>query len=904
MLIVWLAYVSCGGLAVVCAPPGQQIAPLYLPAGLALAFVDTWGLWMLLPIALGGLTVDGAAMWALHGPSAWPQWLPVAAVCGAGAALMAGLSWRWVGGGHIHSLQLDTPRAIGRFLLWGAALGCTLNATLSVGALALGGWIPWSAAPQAAAAWWGGDMMGVVLGTPIGLALIGRPRTSWRPRLGPVAAPLAVATLVLGSAAYSIGHARFQHEAERFSHDANAWIDLTQLKLATYADALLAQRSLAAATLASAPESGERFAQVASPWLAKLPGARSLLWLERDHAEGRTAQGARPEAGEVVNEAARVRWTAPPRDGSSWRGWDALAHPETRQAYERARRDNQVTVSAPLSGASPQARPELLLFHAAYRGEPYTPQARLAAHVGTVALAIDLNEMGNALLPGRPDYLGACLIDVQAQAVLAGPAQCANLSQAAAHHMSRTLDFGGREWRFVLWNQLPVTTETAGLNSWAMISVGVGFVTALGALLLVMTSTAQHLELARDEALSQRQVAERANQAKSEFMSRMSHELRTPLNAVLGFAQVMAMDQREPLSPSQQGRLEQIQQAGWHLLAMIDDVLDIARLDIGALRLQTAPLPIGQELQTAIQLFAPDARKAQLTLHTPTDCPAHWHVMADASRLRQILGHLLSNAIKFNQPGGQIWLTVSEQGEPGHRVLSIRVRDDGLGLNDEQLSQLFQPFNRVGREHGPTEGRGIGLAISRHLAHLMGGELSALGQEGQGAEFQLNLPLCAPPVAVRDEATPPTGAGATTDPDVAGRHSASRHVLYVEDNATNSEVLRAALADRPGLTLTVAETSEDGLAVVHDRLRGQRPELILLDVHLPDASGLELLSLLKSNPDTQRIPVIMVSADALPEQIDAALAAGAACYLTKPVQLSTLLSMMDELLAQPIRSAA
>jgi len=279
-------------------------------------------------------------------------------------------------------------------------------------------------------------------------------------------------------------------------------------------------------------------------------------------------------------------------------------------------------------------------------------------------------------------------------------------------------------------------------------------------------------------------------------------------------------------------------------------------------------------------------------------------VMADASRLRQILGHLLSNAIKFNQPGGQIWLTVSEQGEPGLRVLSIRVRDDGLGLNDEQLSQLFQPFNRVGREHGPTEGRGIGLAISRHLAHLMGGELTALGQAGQGAEFQLNLPLCAPPVAVREEAAQATSASTTTGTDGATRPSATRHVLYVEDNATNSEVLRAALADRPGLTLTVAETSEDGLAVVHDRLRGQRPDLILLDVHLPDASGLELLSLLKSNPDTQRIPVIMVSADALPEQIDAALAAGAACYLTKPVQLPTLLSMMDELLAQPIRSAA
>jgi CheY-like chemotaxis protein/nitrogen-specific signal transduction histidine kinase len=410
-----------------------------------------------------------------------------------------------------------------------------------------------------------------------------------------------------------------------------------------------------------------------------------------------------------------------------------------------------------------------------------------------------------------------------------------------------------------------------------------------------MTGHARRLEAAMAEASRQRREAEAANQAKSAFLSRMSHELRTPLNAVLGFAQVMALEQRDPLPPSQRQRVEQIQQAGWHLLDMIDDVLDISRIDAGTLRLNSEPLRIRDELAHAFKALQEVADKQGVQLSLVDDIPADWGVTADATRLRQILSNLLSNAIKFNHRGGSVQVKVSQaQDAKGAPILQVAVQDTGMGMSAEQLSQLFQPFNRLGREQGPTSGTGIGLVISQHLASLMGGQLDVQSTLGQGSTFTLSLPaLTLPP---RHQAAVRRGMVTAMPPVPEGQMPRPRHVLYVEDNLANSEVIRAALGARPWITVTVAPTTEEGLAVLHDRLRGSKPDLILLDVHLPDASGQELLKLIKANPDTVDIPVIMISADAMPEQIDAALSAGACCYLTKPVQLPELLRQVDELL--------
>jgi CheY-like chemotaxis protein len=285
----------------------------------------------------------------------------------------------------------------------------------------------------------------------------------------------------------------------------------------------------------------------------------------------------------------------------------------------------------------------------------------------------------------------------------------------------------------------------------------------------------------------------------------------------------------------------------------------------------------------------------------PNDIPSEWGVTADSARLRQIIGNLLSNAIKFNKRGGQVRLKVTRtEDEAGvGPTLLIAIEDTGIGMNAEQLTQLFQPFNRLGREQSAIGGTGIGLVVGRHLALLMGGQLDVHSVEDQGSVFTLRLPaLTLPPrlkaAAPMASVKPDSVAAGETEP---GTNSPQpRHVLYVEDNLANSEVIRSALAARPWVNVTVAPTTEEGLAVLHNRLLGSKPDLILLDVHLPDASGLELLKLIKANPDTVNIPVIMISADAMPEQVDAALSAGANCYLTKPVQLSELLRQVDELM--------
>ncbi|MES2090748.1 MAG: ATP-binding protein, partial [Pseudomonadota bacterium] len=422
---------------------------------------------------------------------------------------------------------------------------------------------------------------------------------------------------------------------------------------------------------------------------------------------------------------------------------------------------------------------------------------------------------------------------------------------------------------------------------------GVLLSASLGALLLVITGHTRRVESAMEAARREKAAAESANRAKSEFLSRMSHELRTPLNAVLGFAQVMDLDRQAPLPPQQHQRLQQIQQAGWHLLDLIDDVLDLSRIDTGTLTLHVEIVSPEEATITAIRMVDDLARRQKVRLLPTVSAPMGWGVRADATRLRQILINLLSNAIKYNRPDGTVKVSMMLVSMPGQEDrIQLSVEDTGLGLSPEQLTQLFQPFNRLGRERVTPDGAGIGLVISQHLAQLMGGQIDVVSTEGEGSTFTLTLPA-ARIIAVRPVPVTATQAAPLPNAD----QQPARHVLYVEDNFANSEVIRGALASRPWIRLSVAPTIESGLAVLHDRLSSPLPDLVLLDVHLPDASGLEFLKLMKANPQTAGIPVVMVSADVMPEQVDAALAAGACCYLTKPVQLSALLVQVDELLA-------
>jgi signal transduction histidine kinase len=323
---------------------------------------------------------------------------------------------------------------------------------------------------------------------------------------------------------------------------------------------------------------------------------------------------------------------------------------------------------------------------------------------------------------------------------------------------------------------------------------------------------------ADDDIKMARLEAERANRAKSDFLSRMSHDLRTPLNAILGFAQLLQLDATED---DRRDSVRQILKGGAHLLELINEVLDIARIEAGHLALSLEPVSVGDVVQQALDLVRPLASARGITLDGPR-ISGSAHVLADHQRLTQILLNLLSNAVKYNRPRGRVEL--SYHSCAGGR-LRITVTDTGAGIREEELATLFTPFERLGADQTATEGTGLGLALSKGLAEAMGGTLGVVSAINQGTTFWVELAECP---------TPDDGAQA---PDVVSAGSSnvqegSGIVLYIEDNASNVRLLERVLQRRPGITLLVANTGRAGLAIAHAR----RPDLIFLDLHLSDCT--------------------------------------------------------------------
>ena len=390
----------------------------------------------------------------------------------------------------------------------------------------------------------------------------------------------------------------------------------------------------------------------------------------------------------------------------------------------------------------------------------------------------------------------------------------------------------------------------------------------------VVEDITEHLRLEESERALDR--AEAANRAKSEFVSRMSHELRTPLNAMIGFAQLLGLDRDPGLAPHQQEWTAQIQRAGWHLLEMINDTLDLARIESGAVQLAIKPLDLPVLVSATLALVGSAAGARGILLQSDLD-PDALAVLGDETRVKQVLTNLLTNAVKYNRDGGHVTVTARRR----DATVEVAVRDSGLGMTPEQQSALFQPYNRLGRENGTIEGTGIGLVISRRLAELMGGTLDFESTAGEGSVFTLRLPAAAE-------------RGATPAP-LAAEADAPYHrrvVHYIEDNETNVEVMRGILLQRPQVQMAVSTSGLDGLAAI----KQQRPDLILLDMQLPDISGLELLRHLKADDDSAAIPVIVVSADATAARMQEALTLGATHYVTKPVDIARFLRIVDETL--------
>ena len=370
-------------------------------------------------------------------------------------------------------------------------------------------------------------------------------------------------------------------------------------------------------------------------------------------------------------------------------------------------------------------------------------------------------------------------------------------------------------------------------------------------------------------------VAERASLAKSEFLSRMSHELRTPLNSVLGFAQLLEMDD---LPDQQEQAVGHILRAGKHLLNLIDEVLDIARIESGHLELTVDPVLVLDVLGDAVDLARPLAEHRAVNLSVDaTSCPADTYVLADRQRLLQVLLNLLSNATKYNTRTGRVDVSVRRTGD-GRAEISVT--DTGPGIRSEDIGRVFEPFDRLGAEHSGIEGTGVGLTLSKHLVERMGGEIAVESTVGVGSTFVVALPLTPAP----DEFEPIVPPMKET-PVLRG----SLRILHVEDNLANLALVEQILARHQEVELIAATLG--GLAL--ELARRHHPDVILLDLHLPDMSGIDVIGRLRDDPTTTAIPVVVVSADATAERIERLDAARVAAYLTKPIDVRELLRVIE-----------
>ena len=390
---------------------------------------------------------------------------------------------------------------------------------------------------------------------------------------------------------------------------------------------------------------------------------------------------------------------------------------------------------------------------------------------------------------------------------------------------------------------------------------------------------------AEREIVEAREAADKANQAKSEFLSSMSHELRTPLNAILGFSQLMEYNPKEPLTEAQESSVEHIKKGGAHLLRLIEDILDLAKIEAGKTELSIEDVPLLECLAECTALVQNMLKERGIQASLPESSANKHRVRADFTRLKQVVLNLLSNAIKYNSENGRIDIAVEEMPE---NFLRLSISDTGAGIPEDRQEELFQPFSRLGAENTDIEGTGIGLVVTRELMELMGGSIGFTSEVGRGSTFHIDLPL-----ATADKSPGAETAASAPDVKVGQLPTMSGTFLYVEDNPTNLALMERIVAQIDGITMMSAHNAEFGLEMA----KSQEPDLIILDINLPGMSGLEAVRKLRETDATCQIPVIALSAAATEEDIQKGLDAGFHRYLTKPINVMEVTETFRSFLA-------
>ncbi len=890
-----LFYVLAGMLALALTAPGSINSPVHPAAGVALAAALAFGRVALPGVFVGALLLGPVAQLVGLWPAGTAPWMP--AVLSLAATLQAWAGFVAVRHAEPLPLRLSNPRAIMRAGLLGGVLASTVSAGVGVAALAAAGSLVPGTGFSIWLVWWLADATGVILIVPMLLCFIGQPAADWRPRRRAVALPLLLALGLLALGTLTFERLQAQRAMATFERDANLLAHEVELRLLTPLAAPGALQGFQPSGLqhldwclldADASASVRR---IAGP-----PGcdAQRLRDGGRYWQQRRLTLPKQPLSLHISSSAQRLpgadsrnRWVVPAVGLLSSALLSALLLTITGQS----RRTEQA-----VQEQTAQLRHQMAEY-AQVQASLRDSENRMRSIVDNLPLGLALMDRQGTLMECNPrlcGMLGRSTEQLRGATVVS----CFDVSEEARIRQLRD-SLLNRQGTVDSVDSLRLRAANGRLTPVRVVATALldeqGQLTHLVALVEDMTA---HHQLQESQLALDR--AEAASRAKSEFVSRMSHELRTPLNAMIGFAQLLALHDQPALAPRQLEWTQQIQRAGWHLLAMINDTLDLARIESGATRLNLEAVQIAPLLQACHDWVqqAATLRGVQLKLTVAADVPA---ALADSTRLKQVLTNLLSNAVKYNREGGlvdiQAWALLPAASPPSSssslladppgqthtpRQLQITVTDSGLGMNAEQLSSLFQPYNRLGRESSAVEGTGIGLVISRRLAELMGGTLEAQSLPGRGSVFTLSLPAT-------DDVAPQFTAPEQLGP---ARYQ-QRLVHYVEDNATNVEVMRGVLLQRKQITLQTSTLGLDGMSAI----RHSRPDLILLDMQLPDISGLELLRHIKLDDQIASIPVIVVSADATPQNMERALTLGAQHYVTKPLDIASFLALVDLTLA-------
>jgi signal transduction histidine kinase/CheY-like chemotaxis protein len=912
-----LAYAIAGVLSNELTLPTGFASPMFAPAGIAAATVLFHGRRMLPAVFVGCLLfLDWVGAEAAYGAGA----ILAPAAMAAGATLQAWFAtWLIRRYGRFPSTPGSDRPALRRILLAGPASSVISPTTgvltlYAVGALGPGdlafNWLTW----------WIGDTFGAALVGPVLAVLLSR-RSSDRIRpLASFVLPMVVAILMLGLAIAEIGRRDRLQLQSAFDREV---LFTANSVFERFDSVLLGLEALNGLFTASEQVTRQEFARFADPWIFAVPTIQAIGWSQRVREGGIEAheRAMRDEEepdyrvfdrlpdGSVVRPAPAgeyfaITYVSPARSNASVLGLNQLASEVTREAILRARRTGTAQASAPFHLV--QLAPNdlgVVVYRALAdpKAAPATPAPD--ATLGTVFVSLRLRDTFERLPVAASGLIEMCLLDMSTQGLaqrLAGAPDCP--ARPLAGPLNRVIDrsFAGRHWQLRIAANPAYIVSARDWGSWTLSVMGLLGVTMLGVFLLMQFDRhrrfqedveARTRELARE--IREREAAESANRAKGEFLSRMSHELRTPLNSVLGFAQLLAADHSAPLSGTQLERVRLIEKAGWHLRDMIDEVLDLARIEAGAMKLEIAPVDVGHLLDECRSLIAAEAAQRRIVIEPATFVPAGSlpaTVLADSTRLRQILLNLLGNAVKYNRDGGSVSLRVVRLGDGAgsdNGEVAVSVVDTGPGLSPDEIERLFVPFDRLGREK-TSPGTGIGLVISRHIAESMGGRLEVRSEPQHGSTFTLVMPA-APTLAAAQAAARPA-----TDPVVARTATGHAHrILCVEDNPINAALFRDALASREAYSLEICASAAEGLAAMRER----PPGLLVLDLNLPDRHGLEVLAELKADTALAAIPVLVVSADATDGTRQRALAAGASAFLTKPLDLAGFANCIETMIA-------